>query len=92
MSPFTAFIVLFSLSMLYMIALSDLTADDLIKLDGSKQCDANGVCVAKAESKVSRFANQEGKAPEVDLAQCNDRHDKCDVFTKQGECTRNPGI
>ena len=66
----------FSLSIIslnYLLVDSDLSTDDLVKLDGSKQCDANGVCVAKAESKISRFAREDGKAPDVDLANCNDR-------------------
>ena len=70
-----------------------LISQSLSSEDASQQiCDANGVCVAKSESKVSRFANEKGAAPEVDLSQCNDRHGSCEVFQKQGECTKNPGI
>lgn len=78
---------------LFLIFISQsLSSKELNKVDGSKQCDANGVCVAKVESKVSRFANENGAAPDVDLSQCSDRHHNCNAFLKQGECTKNPGI
>lgn len=42
--------------------------------------------------KLPKGANPEGKPQEVTLASCEDRHQECIQFAKQGECTKNPGI
>jgi hypothetical protein len=39
---------------------------------------------------VSRYANSEGKPVEA-VEDCFDRHESCEVFANQGECTKNPG-
>jgi prolyl 4-hydroxylase len=46
---------------------------------------------AQTGVKIARGSNTAGKAPEVDINVCNDRHDACPGYTKSGECTRNPG-
>ena len=54
-------------------------------------CDVNGVCIAKAQAKVPKYANEQGKPPEVNKDECNDRHENCNTFFQNGECTKNPG-
>lgn len=54
-------------------------------------CDANGICIDKAQAKLPKYANEEGKPPEANKDECNDRHENCKIFFDNGECTKNPG-
>lgn len=41
--------------------------------------------------RLPKFANAEGKPPEVSATDCADRHAKCTSMARRGQCSRSPG-
>ena len=55
-------------------------------------CDENGVCENKVSGvQIPKGANSEGKPKEVSKDRCEDRTNRCQQYSSQGECEKNPG-
>jgi hypothetical protein len=53
-------------------------------------CDENGVC-ENTGVQIPKGANSEGKPKEVSKDRCEDRTNRCQQYSSQGECEKNPG-
>ena len=74
------------LSVIFVLFLSFSSSSDETIVIPETVCDTNGQCVAQAQAKVPKFANEEGKPPEIDTSICEDRHPNCQLYASQGEC------
>ena len=85
-------ISLINLSFVYGVDTTETCRDDANGICTNVNIDNNNVKEKKidVEVGVSRYANAEGKPAEA-VDDCFDRHEKCELFASQGECTNNPG-
>ena len=55
-------------------------------------CDENGKCENTVTGvQIPKGANSEGKPKEVSKDRCDDRTSRCQQYSSQGECEKNPG-